>query len=315
LKNLIKTALDKIKAENPYCITIGRDFNAHLKDWYEDGISDTVGVHLQRVFDDHGITQLVNQPTYIVNNTNTCVDLFATDQPNLVLSNEIHPSLHPNCHHQINYTKLSLNCPPPPPFERRVWHYRHAKEEQIQKAIHDFNWEEELERLSDCPDEQVSFFDRIIMNIMKTFIPFVDKIFKPKEPPWITRASNVLYNTYRRKYKKFIMKGCPTEEKGQIDELRTEYLNLIQTEKDKYMKSLGEAVSNPRTGHKKNWAAMKKLLKKSVTSVIPPILYNGIFILNSDEKCNIFNQYFKEQCKTIETSSTLPAFTKKTFFL
>ena len=106
-------ALRKIQAENPYCIMIGGDFNAHVKDWYKDGITDTAGVNLLNIFDDHGLTQLVNQPTYIVNNTHTCVDLFATDQPGLVLSNEIHPSLHPNCHHQINYTKLCLNCPPP----------------------------------------------------------------------------------------------------------------------------------------------------------------------------------------------------------
>ena len=33
--------------------------------------------------------------------------------------------------------------------------------------------------------------------------------------------------------------------------------------------------------------------------------------MSSEEKCNIFNQYFKKQCETIETSSTLPAFTKK----
>ena len=141
-----------------------------------------------------------------------------------MLSNEIHPSLHPNCHHQINYTKLCLNCPPPPPFERRVWHYRRAKEDLIRRAIHDFNWEEELDRLSDSPEEQVSLFDRIIMNIMINFIPFVDKIFKPKDPPWVTRASKVLLHRYKRKYKKFSMKGCPSEEKGQIDELRAEYL-------------------------------------------------------------------------------------------
>ena len=101
-------ALQKIKAENPYCIMMGGDFNAHLKDWYTDGITDTAGVNLLRVLDDYGLTQLVDQPTYIVNNTHTCVDLFATDQPGLVLSNEVHPSLHPNCHHQINYTKLSF---------------------------------------------------------------------------------------------------------------------------------------------------------------------------------------------------------------
>ena len=51
---------------------------------------------------------------------------------------------------------------------------------------------------------------------------------------------------------------------------------------------------------------MKKILKKNITSVIPPILRNGIFITDIKEKCKIFNDYFKDQCKTIVTSSTLP---------
>ena len=46
---------------------MGGDFNAHLKDWYTDGITDTAGVNLLRVLDDYGLTQLVDQPTYIVN--------------------------------------------------------------------------------------------------------------------------------------------------------------------------------------------------------------------------------------------------------
>ena len=33
---------------------------------------------------------------------------------------------------------------------------------------------------------------------------------------------------------------------------------------------------------------------------------NGIFITNIKEKCKIFDEYFKDQCKTIVTSSILP---------
>jgi hypothetical protein len=109
-------ALTKIEAENPYCIAAGGDYNAHLKEWYAEGVTDSKGVHIQKIFLDHGMTQLVDQPTYIGNETKTCVDLFAIDQPNLVLANEVLPSLIPECHHQINFTKLSLKCPPPLPL-------------------------------------------------------------------------------------------------------------------------------------------------------------------------------------------------------
>ena len=82
----------------------------------------------------------------------------------------------------------------------------------------------------------------------------------------------------------------------------------MEIEKEKYLKRLGDQVSNPSTGQKKYWSALKKLLKKNITSVIPPILQQGIFVTEAMEKCSIFNIYFKDQCQTIETSSTLPPF-------
>jgi len=105
--------MDKINSENPYCIIVTGDFNAHLKEWWKGDKTDNFGTSIQSIFNNYGITQLVHQPTYIINNTKTCIDLVATDQPNLFLTNEIHPSLHTNCHHQLNFSKLSLKCPPP----------------------------------------------------------------------------------------------------------------------------------------------------------------------------------------------------------
>jgi hypothetical protein len=305
-------ALTKLEAENPYCIATGGDYNAHSKEWYKEGNTDSYGIHIQKVFLDHGMTQLVDQPTYIVNNTKTCVDLFAIDQPNIVLTNEVLPSPIPECHHQINYTKLSLRCPPPPPFKRRVWHHKRADKESIQRAMDGFNWERELEDLEDSPDDQAKLLGNVFMNIMLNFFPYSDKTFKPKEPPWITQGSKNLYNSYRRKYKKFARKGFPLTEQPQMRALQTEYTNLIKTEKDRHMRSLGNIIANPQSAPKKYWTAMRKLVKKKITSVIPPILYNGIFILSSAEKGSLFNQYFKDQCKTVVTSSTIPPFAKTT---
>ena len=94
--------------------------------------------------------------------------------------------------------------------------------------------------------------------------------------------------------------------------MRSEYTTLIETDKEKYLCSLGSAISDPKSCTKKYWSAMKKILKKNITSVIPPILHSGMFITNIKEKCQIFNNYFKDQCKTIVTSSILPPQIDKT---
>ena len=44
--------------------------------------------------------------------------------------------------------------------------------------------------------------------------------------------------------------------------MRNEYTNLVEKEKEKYLSSLGLAISDPNSGPKKYWAAMRKILKK-----------------------------------------------------
>ena len=97
-----------------------------------------------------------------------------------------------------------------------------------------------------------------------------------------------------------------------MDALKSEYSNLIKNNKEKHLQSLGAAIANPQSSPKKYLTAMRKLLKKKITSVIPPILFNGLFILSSGEKGTIFNEYFKDQCTTLVTSSTLPTLVKST---
>ena len=38
--------------------------------------------------------QLISDPTHILPNCSTCIDLIFTDQPNLVVDSGVHPSLH-----------------------------------------------------------------------------------------------------------------------------------------------------------------------------------------------------------------------------
>ena len=182
----------------------------------------------------------------------------------------------------------------------------------IQKSISDYEWENALGLLNHDPDSQVDHLDEVFLNVAKNFIPFEDKKIHPKDPPWITQPLKTLYTNYKRKYKKFAKKNFPPDEKQQIDDLKSEYTNLVESEKDKYLKRLGNQVSNPKTGQKKYWSALKKLLNKNITSVIPPILQQSIFITDAIEKCNIFNNYFKEQCRTINTSSSLPSLVRTT---
>ena len=55
-----------------------------------------------------GLSQIIKEATHILESSSSCIDLIFTTQPNLVVESGVHPSLHPNCHHQIVFAKFNL---------------------------------------------------------------------------------------------------------------------------------------------------------------------------------------------------------------
>ena len=87
-----------------------------------------------------GFTQLINEPTHIQSSSSSCIDLIFTDQPNLSVNCGVHASLHPNCHHQIVYSRFNLGIYYSPPYQRLTWDYKKADTTKIRKALDSVNW-------------------------------------------------------------------------------------------------------------------------------------------------------------------------------
>ena len=88
----------------------------------------------------HGFKQIISDPTHILPQSSSCIDLIFTDQPNYVLDCDTHPPLHPNCHHQITFCKLKLKVEYPPLYECLVWNFKKSNSDVIKKAIELVNW-------------------------------------------------------------------------------------------------------------------------------------------------------------------------------
>ena len=71
-------------------------------------ITSPEGTDIDSLTTVHGLQQLKSKPTHLLPDSLSCIHLIFTDQPNLVVYSGVHPSLHPNCHHQINYFKFNL---------------------------------------------------------------------------------------------------------------------------------------------------------------------------------------------------------------
>ena len=81
----------------------------------------------------HGLKQQIRAK--VLPSSLSCIDLTFTDQPNLAVDGGVHPSLHPNCHHQIIYCKFNLMMEHLSWYERLAWDYKCSNQEAVASAL------------------------------------------------------------------------------------------------------------------------------------------------------------------------------------
>ena len=112
----LENLLGNIRNQDPAFTILLGDFNARSKSWWVHDITNNEGIQIESISSLYGLSQLISEPTHILQNSSSCIDLIFTDQPNLVINSGIKPSLHENCHHQITYVKFNLQMIYPPPY-------------------------------------------------------------------------------------------------------------------------------------------------------------------------------------------------------
>ena len=102
----------------------------------------------------------------------------------MVVGSGVHLSLHPNCHHQITFSRYNLIVEYPPPYERLVWDYNKANTKSIKQALMQINWQKLF--LNKDVQQQVRTLNDIVFNVFSNFVPNKIVTFDDRDPPWMT---------------------------------------------------------------------------------------------------------------------------------
>ena len=291
-----------INNNNPFLTIFLGDFNARNTLWWSGDIINSEDLDINELSSHYNLHQLINTPTHILPNSESCIDLLFTSQPNLVSESGVHASLFPRCHHQIIHAKINLKIYYPPPYERLVWDYSKADLANIKKSLSQINWHNVLKDLK--VNDQVEYLSSCILNVFSNFVP-------NKDPPWITEEVKKLCHMKTKIYENYIKNGRSDADKDELIKVTSLSSDAIIKAKKKYFFSLGNKLNDPQTGAKSYWSILNKLLQKTKIPLIPPILFNGTFITNVYNKATLFNNYFADQCTPINNSSMLPPFEYK----
>ena len=85
--------------------------------WWTKDKTTIKATQLESLTTVHGFHILISQPTHLLPQTSSCIDLIFTEiQPNLIVDSGVHPSLHWNCHHQITCCKCNRSIQYQPPL-------------------------------------------------------------------------------------------------------------------------------------------------------------------------------------------------------
>ena len=277
-KNGWENTILNINNSNPYITIFIGYFNARNTFWCDSDIINTEGLDLSELSSHHNLHQLINTPTHILPNSESCIDLLFTSQPNLISESGVHASLFPRCHHQIIYAKINLKIY----YAPLVWDYSKVNITNIRKSLSQINWVIDLRELS--VNDQVDYLTRCISNVFTNFVP--DKIItcKDKDPPWMTEEVNNLCHNKAKIYEKYVKNGRSDAEKQELASITKLSSDTITKAKGKYLSSLGNKLNDPQTCAKSYWSILNKLLQKKKIPLIPPIRSNGTFITKICEK-------------------------------
>ena len=254
----------------------------------------------------NGLHQLIDEPTNLRNESMSCVDLIITDKPNMFAVCGVLPSLDKFCRHQVIFGNLKMSLPSPPPYKRTIWHYSEANVQSIRNSMNNVDWVNSLSPLT--PSEMVENFTKTLYAILSLYIPSETIRINDKDPPWLTSELKTAIKRKHRLYRRFIRRGRNQEDWNLVRNIQLENARKIIEAKDKYYSKLGKKLSDPHIGVKYYWNILNKFIDNKKFMNIPPILENGIFVINLEAKANLFNDCCVEQCSAIATGSTLPAF-------
>ena len=272
--------LDDVSQCRPSLSIITGDFNARSVSWWSNDINTTEGLKLSSMSSSVGFTQLINEPTHIQSSSSSCIDFIFTDQPNLSVNCGVQASLHPNCHHQIVYSRFNLDIYYPPPYQRLIWDYKKADATKIRKALDSVNWEKLFDKKN--VNAQVLKFSETTLNVFRNYVPSKYLTIDDKDPAWMNETIKSKIKIKNKIFKEYIQNGRFASDFIFLESLIIE-LNELIYEKDIWKRS------NIIPVHKKNYKRLVNSYRP--ISLLPifgkifeKIMFNRVYKFLSEER-------------------------------
>ena len=108
-------------------------------------------------------------------------------------------------------------------------------------------------------------------------------------------------------YKKFVRKSNNMYHLGAFNNFQNHLGQSIQKAKQNYVNKIAQSLCDPNTSSTCYWSLLKSLLNGKEISCISLLFHGDKYIVDFQEKSEIFNSFFADQCFPISNGRVLPS--------
>ena len=150
--------------------------------------------------------------------------------------------------------------------------------------------------------EQVELFNKTLLNFFHNFISSKTILCDDKDPPCM---NDEIKNLIKRKNWLFQCQRKPGN-LASLNSITQDILNAVNTSKLKYHERLARNLNDPKTTPKTYWKISKTFANGTKIPLILPLLVGNQLVTDFLEKANLFNDFFSQQCTTVDNDSSIP---------
>ena len=174
----------------------------------------------------------------------------------------------------------------------------------INHDLSSINWYEMFDGLD--VNQAADSFTTFFLSVLARHVPNREITCCDRDAPWITDDVKKAIKRKHRVYRRYVKRGRKPEDWTRVKHVKNDATKMITDAKTKYYSGVGEKFCDRNVGIKTYWKALHKIINKKQVMNIPPILLNGVFITNFQNKANLFNEFFVQQYSIPQNGSVLP---------
>ncbi len=299
----IDTIVDHASHEFDDIIFLG-DMNARNAIFWNQDRTNTEGRILYNTFNALGFEEMVHEPTRIVGETRSCIDLMFSNNPFIFSEISTHDKIVDICDHHPIHATLKYTLKKPKCYKRYVWDFKRGDYDKFRQLLLGANWKD-CYVINNVNNTALNWLD-LFISCAEQCIPHYEATIRPRDKSFM----NSHIRTLMRKRDRFRQKYKQSNDERDGQKFR-HYRNLVVSEIRKEKQSSEDKRSQKINDHNLNdkswWSHLHEELGNSKSSAQGPLMHNGKIVTDGTEKANLLNDFFVDQSLLDTSNAQLPA--------